>query len=99
MRAGITGAFGVPREKENGGRVVEFCAESGLCVGNTYFEHKNLKKYISVAREHDGVAVKSMIDLVLVKNDMLRFIQDVRVVRGVGRVISFHHGVVCKASI
>ena len=27
MRASITGAFGVPRETENGGRVVEFCAE------------------------------------------------------------------------
>ena len=30
-RAGITGAFGVPGENGNGRRVVEFCAESGLC--------------------------------------------------------------------
>ena len=27
---GITGAFGVPGENENGRKVVEFCAESGL---------------------------------------------------------------------
>ena len=33
----ITGAFGVPGENE---RVVEFCTERGLCVGNTYFKHK-----------------------------------------------------------
>ena len=26
-RAGITGAFGVPEENDNGRRVVEFCAE------------------------------------------------------------------------
>ena len=33
-RAGITGAFGVPGENDNGRRVVEFCAEKGLCVCN-----------------------------------------------------------------
>ena len=41
-RAGITGAFGVQGENDNGRRVVEFCEESGLCVGNTYFKHKSL---------------------------------------------------------
>ena len=30
--AGITGAFGVPGENDNDGRIVEFCAERGLCV-------------------------------------------------------------------
>ena len=60
---------------------MEFCAERGLCVGNTYFEHKNLHKYTRVARGQDGVEVKGMIDLVLVKKDMLHFVQDVRAVR------------------
>ena len=45
-------------------------------MGNTYFEQKNLHKYPRVARDQDGVEVKSMIDLVLVKKDMLRFVQD-----------------------
>ena len=84
MRAGIAGAFGFPGENENGRRVVEFCAERGLCVGNTYFEHKNLHNYTRVARGQDGVEAKSMIDLVLVKKDMLYFVQDVRTVRGMG---------------
>ena len=35
-RVGITGAFGVPGENDNGRRVVEFCEERGLCVGNTF---------------------------------------------------------------
>ena len=42
MRAGITG------ENDNGRRVV-FYAERGLCVGNTYFEHRGLHKYTRVA--------------------------------------------------
>ena len=49
-RAGITGAFGVPGENDNGKRVVEFCAERGPCVGNTYFKHRGLHKYTRVAR-------------------------------------------------
>ena len=59
------------QENENGKRVMEFCAERGLCVGNTYFKHKNLHKYTRVARSQDGVEVKSMLDLVLVKKDIL----------------------------
>ena len=96
MIAGITGAFGVPGENENGRRVVEFCAERGMCVGNTYFEHKSLHKYTRVAMGQDGVQVKSMIDLVLVKKDMLRLVQDVRAVRGMGRSISDLDVVLCK---
>ena len=64
-------------------RMVEFCAERGLCVNNTYFEQKSLHKYIRVARDRDGLEVKSMIDLELVKKDMLRYVQDMRAVRGI----------------
>ena len=47
-RAGITGVFGVPGENDNRIRVVEFCTERGLCVGNTYFKHRSLHKYTRV---------------------------------------------------
>ena len=63
---------------------MEFYAERGLCVGNTYFKDKSLHKYTRVARGQDGVAVKSMVDLLLVKRDMLRYVQDVRAVRRMG---------------
>ena len=76
MRAGITGAFGVPEENDNGRRVVEFCAERELCVGNTYFKHRNLHKYTRAPRGQDRVEVQSMIDLVLEKKDMLRYVKD-----------------------
>ena len=71
MRAGITGAFGVTGENDNDRKVVEFYAEKGPCVGNTYFKHRSLHKYTRVAGGQDGMDVKSMIDMVLVKKDML----------------------------
>ena len=47
-------------------------AERGLCVGNTYFKHRSVHKYTRVASGQDGVEIKSMIDLELVKRDMCR---------------------------
>ena len=43
------------QEKTGVEEVLEFCAERGLCVGNTYFEHKSLHKYIRMAKGQDGV--------------------------------------------
>ena len=51
----ITGRFEVPGENDNDRRLIDFCAERGLSISNTYFEHWNLHKYTRVARgqEHD----------------------------------------------
>ena len=40
-----------------------------------------------------------MIDLVLVKEDMLRFMKDVRTVRGMCQGISDHHVILCKVGL
>ena len=48
-------------------RVEEFCAE-----------HKSLHMYTRVARGQDGVEIKSMIDLVLVKKAMLHYVRAAR---------------------
>ena len=56
-RTGITGAFGAPGENDNGRRL-EFGEERGICVGNTYFKHRSLHKYIKMARGRDGVEIK-----------------------------------------
>ena len=55
-------------------RVIDLSAEKGLCLGNTYFEHKSLYRYTRLARGQDGVEVISMIDLWLVKKDMLSYV-------------------------
>ena len=75
--------------------MVEECAERGLCVGNTYFKHRSMHKYTRVVRDRDGVEIKNMIDVVLVKRGMLLYVQDVRAVRG----ISDHHYVMCKVRL
>ena len=43
--------------------------------------------------------VKNMINLMLVKKDMLRFLQDVGAVRGMGRGISDHNVVLCQVRL
>ena len=50
-----------------------------------------------MARGREGVKIKNIIDLVLVKRDMLRYVRDVRAVREMGRGLSDHY-VVCVKS-
>ena len=40
-----------------------------------------------------------MIELVLVKKDILRYVQDVGTVRGMGRGFSDHHVIMCKVRL
>ena len=40
-----------------------------------------------------------MIDLVLVKKNMLRYVQDMRAMRGMGRCLSDNHVVLCKVKL
>ena len=42
----------------------------GLYVCNNFFKHRSLYKYAIVARGQDGVKVKRMINMVLVKKIM-----------------------------
>ena len=45
------------------------------------------------------VKVKSMKDLMLVKKDMLRYVQDVREVRGMLQGLSDHHVILHKVKL
>ena len=64
-----------------------------------YFKHRSLPKYARMARDQDGVEIKSMKYLVQVKKDMLRYVQDVRAVRGMERGLSDHHVVLYKVGL
>ena len=55
-----------------------------------------MHKFTRVARDQEGVDVMSMIDLVMVKKDMLHYVQDVRVMR---RGLSDHYIVLCKVRL
>ena len=58
-----------------------------------------MHKYTRVARDQGKVEVKSMIDLVRVKKDMLHYVHDMRAVRGMERGLSDHHVVLCKVKL
>ena len=68
-------------------------------MGNTYFELKSLHKHKRMTRVQDRVEVKSMIDLMLVKKDVLHFVKDVRAVRGKGQGLSDHDVLLCKVRL
>ena len=74
MRVGITGAFAVLENIGDGRRLFHFRAEKELCVVNTYFMDKNLHKYTRLARGQNKVEVMSILDLVLVKKDLLHYV-------------------------
>ena len=50
-----------------------------------------MHKYIKEARCQEGVEIKSIISLVLAKKVIIRYVQDVRAVRGMRRALSDHH--------
>ena len=52
-----------------------------------------------MARGQEGVEIKSMKDLVLVKRDMLQYVQDVKAGRGMGRGLSDHIVILCKVRL
>ena len=52
-----------------------------------------------MAEGRGGVEIKSMIDLELGKRDMVRYVQDTRAVREMGRSLSDHHVVLCKGRL
>ena len=58
-----------------------------------------MHKYMRVAIGQDGGEVKSLIDPELIKKDMLHYLQDVRVLREMGRDLSNHHIVLCKVRL
>ena len=68
-------------------------------MGNKYFKHRSLHKYTVVARGRDDVEIKSMIDLVLVKMDMMRCVKYMRAVRGMGRGLLDHYAVLRKVRL
>ena len=74
-------------------------AKKGESVWVTYFKLRSVHNYTRVAKGQGGVETKSMIDMVLVKRDMLRYVQDVREVGGMGRDLSDHYVVLYKVRL
>ena len=60
-------------------RLLQFCAENELVVGNTWFQHKDIHKFTWECR---GKNQRFIIDYILVRKGMKRQLIDVKVLRG-----------------
>ena len=71
---GIVEKFGVTEQNINCSAIIDLLGERGLCVGNTFYKHDVKKRYARYGREERN----SMIDFVLVRKELLKWVFDVR---------------------
>ena len=56
---GVIGQHGDPDINKNGRYLLQFCATNGLCIMNTFFQHKRIHKYTWYK---DSLGQRSVID-------------------------------------
>ena len=88
---GVIGQHGDPDINKNGRCLLQFCATNGLCIMNTFFQHKRIQKYTWY---RDYLGQRSLIDFCIVSADLFSTVPDVRVKRGT-ELLTVHHLVVC----
>ena len=76
---GVIGQHGDPDINKNGRCLLQFCATNGLCIMNTFFQHKRIRKYTWY---RDSVGQRSVIDFCIVSADLFSTVSDVRVKKG-----------------
>ncbi len=73
----VVGKYGVNGVNGNGHYLVDICAERGLFLLNTIFQHKMIHRYTWVRGNK-----RSLIDYLAVDNRLRREVEDAKVVRG-----------------
>ena len=77
---GALGRFGGEKFiNGNGRRILEFCIENSLRIGNSYFKHKRIHQ---ITYEGEGREAKSIIDYIIYPKEMSGTFKDVKVIRG-----------------
>ena len=89
---GVIGRHGVTGFNENGRYLLQLCCSNGLCIMNTFFQHRDIHKYTWY---RPSLGQKSLIDFCIVSADLFSDVLDVRVKRG-AELSTDHHLVVCS---
>lgn len=55
------------QENKNGRKLIDFPVERGMFGGDTFSDHKSIHMYTRIGVCSDGIEVKRMINLVLMK--------------------------------
>lgn len=74
----VIGKYGEETKNDNGNRLIELCKEYKLMVANTFFAHKDIHKYTWIQPTRK---LRSIIDLVIVKQERNIVVRDVRTYR------------------
>ena len=85
----------VKLENYSGRRLLSFSTENSFKILNTYYEHKEIHKHTWI---WPGRGLQSIIDYFLIRGDMKRNVNDVRVIRG-AEIGSDHHLVLMKLKL
>ena len=89
---GMIGKHWVTGLNENGRYLLQLCCSNGLRIMNTFFQHREVYKYIWNRPSMDQ---KFLIDFCIVSSDLFSDVLDVRVKRG-AELSTDHHLVVCS---
>ncbi len=73
---GVVGGYGVEGENKNGQHLVDICAERGLFISNTFFQHKIIHRYTWARGD-----ARSLTDCIDVDNRLKRKVEEAKVVR------------------
>ena len=92
---GVIGRHGEGVKNDSGSRLLMFSAENGFSIMNTHFEHKEIHKF---TWKCPGRGLQSIIDYFLVRADLRKDVNDVRVIRG-AEIGSDHHLVLMKMKV
>ena len=84
---GVIAQRGNAEINKNGKCLLQFCATYGLCLMNTFFQHKGIHKY---AWYKDSLGQRYVIDFCIVSADLFSTVSDVRVKRGAELSIDHH---------
>ena len=88
----MIGRHGDASLNENGRYLLQLSCSNGLCVVNTFFQHRDVHKYTWY---RPSLGQKSLIDFCIVSADLFSDVLDVRVKRG-AELSTDHHLVVCS---
>ena len=94
-RGNVVGRFGVDGVNGNGEHLVALCAERGMFLVNTFFQHRDIHRYTWRRGEGSEWEQKSLIDYIIMDECMREWVRDARVVRG-GIDVSDHHVVMAE---
>ncbi len=87
---GVVGKYGVAGVNGNGHYRVDICAERGLFLSNTFFQHKMIHRYTWVRGNE-----RSLVDYIAVDNRLRWEVEDAKVVRGLFSGLD-HFAVIAK---